>query len=245
MIITTKVSSGHGMRITFSLSRNAENPSPRGRTEEEHERASHFWRFITRRVVFFAHDIAPARLRHAYRVHAKSRPALKHGAWTLSTLPRRLFIGLTSMRAQLMRAMPGCCCWSSPFSLRCEKVLTEKTYTRSYPHSDWPKILRSSENALNNIYGIIRRYLLVALVLASFIRKRHSFVRTNEGLPPFFWPWAGWVILELITSPLSYILKRATRWQERFSPEQDARSCSHWRASNEQRAVSLGSALCP
>ena len=74
-------------------------------------------RFITRRVVFFAHDIAPARLRHAYRVHVKSRPASKLGAWTLSTLLRRLFIGLTSMRAQLMRAMPGCICRSSPFSI--------------------------------------------------------------------------------------------------------------------------------
>ena len=145
------VCSTHGMCTTFPMSRQAENLSPRGRAEEEHERASHFWRFITRRVDFFAHDIAPARLRHAYRVHAKSRPALKHGAWTLSTLPRRLFIGLTSMRAQLMRAMPGCCCWSSPFSLRCEKVLTEKTYTRSYPHSDWPKILRSSERLWKKI----------------------------------------------------------------------------------------------
>ena len=36
------VCSRHGMRITFSLSRQAENMSPRGRTEEEHERASHF-----------------------------------------------------------------------------------------------------------------------------------------------------------------------------------------------------------
>ena len=111
------VGSGHGMCITFSLSRQAENLSPRGRKEEEHERASHFRRFITRRVVFFAHDIAPARLRHAYRVHVKSRPASKRGAWTLSTLLWRLFIGLTSMRAQLMRAMPGCICRSSPFSI--------------------------------------------------------------------------------------------------------------------------------
>ena len=36
------VCSAHGMCITFSLSRQAENVSPRGRTEEEHERASHF-----------------------------------------------------------------------------------------------------------------------------------------------------------------------------------------------------------
>ena len=36
------VCSGHGMCITFSLSRQAENLSPRGRKEEEHERASHF-----------------------------------------------------------------------------------------------------------------------------------------------------------------------------------------------------------
>ena len=36
------VSSGHGMCKTFSLSRQAENLSPRGRKEEEHERASHF-----------------------------------------------------------------------------------------------------------------------------------------------------------------------------------------------------------
>ena len=36
------VSSGHGMCITFLLSRQAENLSPRGRKEEEHERASHF-----------------------------------------------------------------------------------------------------------------------------------------------------------------------------------------------------------
>ena len=34
----------------------------------------------TRPVVFFARDIAPARLRHAYRVYVKSRPALKRGA---------------------------------------------------------------------------------------------------------------------------------------------------------------------
>ena len=58
------------------MSRQAENLSPRGRKEEEHERASHFRRFITRRVVFFARDIASARLRHAYRVHVKSRPGL-------------------------------------------------------------------------------------------------------------------------------------------------------------------------
>ena len=80
------VCNGHGMCISFPLSRQAENLPPRGRTEEEHERASHFWRFITRRVDFFARDIAPARLRHAYRVHVKSRPALKRDAWTLSTL---------------------------------------------------------------------------------------------------------------------------------------------------------------
>ena len=36
------VSSGHVMCITFSLSRQAENLAPRGRKEEEHERASHF-----------------------------------------------------------------------------------------------------------------------------------------------------------------------------------------------------------
>ena len=36
------VCSAHGMCITFSLSRKAENQPPRGRTEEEHERASHF-----------------------------------------------------------------------------------------------------------------------------------------------------------------------------------------------------------
>ena len=36
------VCSAHGMCITFSLNRQAENVSPRGRTEEEHERASHF-----------------------------------------------------------------------------------------------------------------------------------------------------------------------------------------------------------
>ena len=36
------VCSGRGMCITFLLSRQAENLSPRGRTEEEHERASHF-----------------------------------------------------------------------------------------------------------------------------------------------------------------------------------------------------------
>ena len=36
------------------------------------------------------------------------------------------------MRAQLKRAMPGRICRSSPFSLRYAKVLTEKTYTRSY-----------------------------------------------------------------------------------------------------------------
>ena len=80
------VCNGHGMCISFSLSRQAENLPPRGRTEEEHERASHFWRFITRRVDFFSLGIAPARLRHAYRVHVKSRPALKRDAWTLSTL---------------------------------------------------------------------------------------------------------------------------------------------------------------
>ena len=36
------VYNAHGTCITFSLSRQAENVSPRGRTEEEHERASHF-----------------------------------------------------------------------------------------------------------------------------------------------------------------------------------------------------------
>ena len=36
------VCSIHGMCITFSRSRQAENLSPRGRTEEQHERASHF-----------------------------------------------------------------------------------------------------------------------------------------------------------------------------------------------------------
>jgi hypothetical protein len=36
------VCSGYGMCITYSLSRQAENVSPRGRTEEEHERATHF-----------------------------------------------------------------------------------------------------------------------------------------------------------------------------------------------------------
>ena len=36
------VCSGHGMCITFSLSRQAEHLSPRGRKEEEHKRASHF-----------------------------------------------------------------------------------------------------------------------------------------------------------------------------------------------------------
>ena len=36
------VCSAHGMCITFSLNRQAENLSPRGRKEEEHERASHF-----------------------------------------------------------------------------------------------------------------------------------------------------------------------------------------------------------
>ena len=35
------VCSGHDMCITFSLSRQAENLSRRGRTEEEHERATH------------------------------------------------------------------------------------------------------------------------------------------------------------------------------------------------------------
>ena len=34
------VFSGRGMCITFSLSRQAENLSPRGRKEEEHERAN-------------------------------------------------------------------------------------------------------------------------------------------------------------------------------------------------------------
>ena len=36
------VYSGNSMCITLSLSRQAENLSPRGRKEEEHERASHF-----------------------------------------------------------------------------------------------------------------------------------------------------------------------------------------------------------
>ena len=36
------VCNANGMCITFSLSRQAENVSPPGRTEEEHERASHF-----------------------------------------------------------------------------------------------------------------------------------------------------------------------------------------------------------
>ena len=36
------VYNAHGTRITYSLSRQAENVSPRGRTEEEHERATHF-----------------------------------------------------------------------------------------------------------------------------------------------------------------------------------------------------------
>ena len=36
------VCNAHGTCITFSLSRQAENVSPPGRTEEEHERASHF-----------------------------------------------------------------------------------------------------------------------------------------------------------------------------------------------------------
>ena len=68
-------------------------------------------------------DIAPARLRHAYRVHVKSRSALKCDAQTCLTLLRRLFVALTSTRAQYMRAMPGCCCRGT------SKVLTEKTYT--------------------------------------------------------------------------------------------------------------------
>ncbi len=59
-------------------------------------------------------DIAPARLRHAYRVHVKSRPALKRNAMALSTLLRRRFVGLTSIRAQYMGAKLGFCCRSSP-----------------------------------------------------------------------------------------------------------------------------------
>ena len=58
----------------------------------------------------------------------------------------------------------------------------------------------------------------------------------------FFWHRAGRVILKLILP--THILKRATRWQERFFHEQEVRSCSRWRASNKRCAVSLGSAQC-
>jgi len=58
----------------------------------------------------------------------------------------------------------------------------------------------------------------------------------------FFWHRAGPVILELIL-PI-HILKRATRWLSRFFHEQDARSCSRWRAIKKRCAVSLGSAPC-
>jgi len=53
----------------------------------------------------------------------------------------------------------------------------------------------------------------------------------------FFAPRAGRVILELIL-PV-HILKRASRWRERFLHEQDARSCGRWRAIKKRCAVSL------